>query len=595
MKLNKIIVLMILMIISINNVSCESGNGSIEINIESEKSFSRNVHSSDDSYTGDFNLYLNHDTAGIPDKYYIDEIQLKNGSLYGSIPGNLGDPFYIYWSHDSTTKDELVGYGSVIVHKKSYAGSDIVNAEMYFFFDEFNKKEGVSGKQVYILDGVWSGIYSYYDNFYVDDYIIYNSYYNPNGAVLTGYSPSGNKVITMKTGSTNTEHKYTQLGDFRNDYSYDTSTSFFDLDIQRTGFDEDYELKSSSIKMVNYSDDTFYYQSSPTISNTSHFLSVGTYNYYIVRQIDDYEHLIYTSYEDDKDEDKQPTLITDKTYYNTSETITINYTNIGYIYDNCYESKCDKPYEMRILYPVFGGGYETKFRQWLYNDLRDESFTLNTSFLSPENNYILAITNQYGEPLFFGNDFVVYSDNEYLSISCETESGCSTGNKNKIIIYYKINNNSNIIIKDNDDNIINTFYNIIDEGKIVYTIPGDINHLNTYPNWKIYLNNTEYPTTFNKDITVYWSLFITPTPTPIYTLIPIDENISDVIDEFKTESKPIKDLIFGLTELVIDNPDYNKDNTVDESEINHWFNSLIPGCILLLLVILFIGLRKKRK
>ena len=301
----------------------------------------------------------------------------------------------------------------------------------------------------------------------------------------------------------------------------------------------------------------------------------------------------------------EPTLTTDKTYYNTSEQITISYTNIDKLYENNKEKHLyQKPYEVYILYPVIDSykQYEAKYRQYLTYNLEDETFTLNTSFLSPQNTYVLGIvgTNGYyglhDDILIFSDSFVVYPDDEYLSVSCDSESECYTYNNADITIYYKINNNSDIIIKDNNGNIINQYHNIIDEGEIIYHIPGDINHINTYPNWKIYLNNTEYSTSFNKGVTVYWSLFATPTPTPTYTPTPTpDINVSEQIDELKTEIEPIKDLLFGLSEIIIDNPDYDNDNIIDENEINHWFNSLIPICILFLLAVLYIGMRKKRE
>ena len=289
----------------------------------------------------------------------------------------------------------------------------------------------------------------------------------------------------------------------------------------------------------------------------------------------------------------EPTLTTDKTYYNASELIEISYTNIDVIYDECISSLCNEPYQLWIY--ALNTPNIPKFRQWLYSDRRDETFTLNTSVLTPQTEYQLMITSGENNIVISSNIFYVYPDDEYLSISCDANANCITANKAKNTFYYKINNNSNIIVKDNDNNIISTYYNIIGTGSIIYTIPDDLEHINTYPNWKVYLNNTEYSTSFNKEMVVYWSLFVTPTPTPTYTPQPTpDINISDTIDEFKTETQPIKDLIFGLSEIVIDNPDYNKDNIVDESEINHWFNSLIPLCIIFLLIVLYIGLKKNR-
>ena len=596
MKL-KIIILMILMIISINNVNCESGNGSIETYISSSNDYTLS-RDGNNLYTDNFLLKLNHDTGGIPDSYSIKNIHARNLTNYSSTPGNLGDPFYIWYSSDGITKTECIGYGSVRIYKKSIYDGETFNIDIYFTFDNINIDTELSGTQYYILDGTWSSIYSHY-NLYYDGPSDYQVYPNINAHI----GGTLGRMLVKKIWGSST-HEYTSLGIFRNDYEYNVTSSFFDVDIQRIGFDETYQLKSSNIKMLNYSDDTIYYNPSPTAINSSHFLTVGTYNYYIVRQIDDYHHLIYTSYEDDEDdEDEQPTLNTDKTYYNTSEIIEISFTNINTIYDNCYESKCAKPYDLHILYPVTDEykDYETKYIYPLTYNLEDETIYLNTSFLSPQNNYILGIVGingdytQHEDILIFSNDFVVYPDDEYLSVSCDSESECYTYNNADITIYYSILNNSNIIIKDNDNNIINTYYNIIGNGSILYNIPDDLYHVNTYPNWKVFLNNTEYSTSFNKGVIVYWSQFQTPTPTPIFTPQPTpDINISDTVDEFKTEIEPIKQLLFGLTEIVIDNPDYNKDNIVDENEINHWFNSLISICIVLLLVIVYIGLKKKR-
>ena len=295
-----------------------------------------------------------------------------------------------------------------------------------------------------------------------------------------------------------------------------------------------------------------------------------------------------------EDEDA-PTLTTDKTTYNTSETINISYTNIDKIYDECTSSFCNEAYQIWI-YAITPFEDIPKYRNWLYYDRRDETFTLNTSFLSPQNTYKLIITSGEKNIMIESNIFYVYPDEEYLSLSCEKESNCYTYVNTPNTFYYKITNNSNIIIKDNNNNIIHIYYNIIGKGEIIYTIPPDINKDNTYPNWNVYLNNTDYATSYNKEMVVYWSNLVTPTPTS--TISPTstpDINISDQLDNLSIETQPIKELLFGLVYIVIDNPDYNSDNIVSEHEINNWFNSIIPLSLLLLLVILYIGLRKKRE
>jgi hypothetical protein len=591
--IKKIIVLMILILISINNVNCESGNGTLTGYIFDEKSHSE-YFGTINLWNGDYRVKINLDLSGIPDTFKIQNVQASNKTTWGGTPSNIGDPFYIYYSSDGTTKTELVGYGVAYVHKKAFVSGTLFDVDLTFYIDDITIDK--TGSQWYIFDGGWVVFNSYYDGLYYETSVTkYNNFYNNLNCVVVPGAAEGNiyNLISPKIDQTVT-YEYIYKGSFRNDYTYDVTSSFFDIDIQRTGFSETYDFKSSKIKVIDYTDDSIYYQSSYSTSNTSHFLNVDNYSYYLVRNIDSYHHLIYT-FEDEEDEEdeEQPTLTTDKTYYNTSELINISYTNIDKIYDECISSFCDESYQLWIY--ALNTPNIPKFRQWLYSDRRDETFTLNTSILVPQTDYQLMITSGETNVVISSDIFYVYQADEYLSVSCDAITSCITYNGIKNTIYYKINNNSNIIIKDNDNNIINTYYNIIGNGSIIYTIPDDLYHANTYPNWKVYLNNTEYSTSFNKGITVYWSQFQTPTPTPTYTPTPTpDINISNTIDEFKTETQPIKDLIFGLSEIVIDNPDYNKDNIVDESEINHWFNSLIPLCIIFLLIVLYIGLKKNR-
>ena len=333
MKGRSLILIFLFLALIINPVYCESGNGSIDTSIvsDADKTFSVGGDGTLVSIV-DFLLTLNHDTAGDPDSYYIDNIDLKNDSEkpYGSIPGNLGDPFYIYWSETGVGNDELVGYGSVLIHKKSYESSDnVVEASIIFYFDEFTKKAGVSGTQKYRLDGSWSGINTYYDNYYRDSGTPYkNQYYSNLGAVISYVSPLEEKMLSHKTGYSNIKHEFSSWGTFRNDYDYNVTSAYFDIDIQRQGFNESYDLSSTKIKMENYTDDTVYYQSGFTTANTSHFLNVGSYNYYIVRQIDDYEHLIYTySGDEDEDEGEDHTAVIEfnQSFYTDPEDIQVSW------------------------------------------------------------------------------------------------------------------------------------------------------------------------------------------------------------------------------------------------------------------------------
>lgn len=81
---------------------------------------------------------------------------------------------------------------------------------------------------------------------------------------------------------------------------------------------------------------------------------------------------------------------------------------------------------------------------------------------------------------------------------------------------------------------------------------------------------------------------ITPTPTP-----PIDEDIEEQLEDLKENINPLKQLIFGLAQLFIDHPDYDKDNIVTENEMNMWFNSLISIAIVIGLIMVYFGVKER--
>jgi hypothetical protein len=555
----KISILILFLILSINNVSGEFFSDTW---IESSTTNEIILPGGSGYYTG-YNFGIGDFTLG-------DAAQLRNMKLYTLKIPNI----YVDTTKDSEYNGVNFKIGAVYVGS-GLAGYNVGSnyTFVHYWFQDLDLS-GYSGLQVMTVEGVPTSIST--GNYYKDQTTptnqqVYKRTYNPGRSEYYGWRQTTHDI----------QMSYT----FENIINVDFSSPLSYVETVRDdGNQSMYNITQDSIQIL-YEDDFL------TGTNITYSDSLSSFTITGINSYGDLYSKVFTS----SGIPGETTLTTDKTYYNTSENITISYTNIDKIYDDCTSSFCDEAYQMWI-YAIDPIENIPKYRNWLYSDRRDETFVLNTSFLLPQTTYKLVITSGEVNVMIESDIFYVYPDNEYLSVSCGIENNCYTYNNADITIYYKIDNNSDIIIKDNDNNIINTYHNIIDSGEILYHIPDDLNHINTYPNWKIYLNNTGYSTSFNKGITVYWSQFQTPTPTPTYTPSPTpDINISDTIDEFKTETQPIKDLIFGLSEIVIDNPDYNKDNIVDESEINHWFNSLIPICIIFLLVVLYIGLKKKRE
>jgi hypothetical protein len=580
----KISILILFLILSINNVYGETEIFSKSVSQEYYANYITGGNIGGISYT---NVLMFND---ISTTHNINSVtlQIDNYNWYGGPSSEWQDVEYRLNSPTGT----LLGTGSYGYNN----GSDYVF--VIATFDKPNLFSDYTGAQkVFIVGGpnIHFGGSPTSTNLRI---------YNPANidtttktTVYLGYKSGSNYYASVGgTGhDSNTELSIYLSYDFINEYTYYNDGILNKLEVERTDNESFWTVERGNsiiFEDANYNSTDFSIYDNDLINSTWDIMCNDSYG-------NTYTDIILF-----EETDTTPTLTTDKTYYNTSEIIEISFTNIDTIYNECYSSICAKPYDLHILYPVTDAykDYETKYIYPLTYNLQDESIYLNTSFLSPENNYILGIVgingdyHKHEDILLFSDSFTVYPDEEYLSVSCDSETSCYTYNNADITIYYQINNNSNIIIKDNNNNIINTYYNIIGSGEKLYHIPDDLYYENTYPNWKIYLNNTEYSTSFNKGVTVYWSQFQTPTPTPTFTPQPTpDINISDEIDNLKDEISPIKDLLFGLSEIVIDNPDYNKDNIVDENEINHWFNSLIPMCIIFLLIILYIGLKKQRE
>ena len=585
-----ILILTVFLVISINTVSATTYvNGTLEI----EGSASNDVTITGSggaiainglSYATELH-YESEIESGVPISIIYEDVSFTYTGDFGDIPINTGGPFLLW---DGETP---VGHGYFVITLPVYETTTFCTADIHFYFDD----DFITGtNEVYDLNMYTHVTRQFYTHIHPEkEYLeAHPPEYSTLHFAVCSRIYTGDYRYQWGSLYSGVKATYTQESNFKNDYSVKIGSVVTQTDI----FKVQPGNQVSSKYVVRNEDDSLFYEGSYTSSNTTNYETTNnTQKYYIEPEASGIEHLIYSYTPPEVEEDLTPTLTTDKTNYNLSETIEISYTNINEI------ATPGDSYTLYILYPVIDDykEYEAKFMQHLYADEKDETFTINTSFLSPQNEYYLGISepgafHRTTDHIIMSDIFYVYDDNEYLTTSCNPEGNCYTYNGGDISIYYKINNNSDIIIKDNNENIIHTYYDIIDEGEINFYIPDDKNKLNSYPNWKIYLNNTEYETNYTTNVTVYWSLIATPTPTPIYTSVPIDENVSEQIVQLKEESKPIFDLIYGLSELVVDNPDYDDDNIITENEMNNWFNSLIPIVLILLIIIVYTGLTKKR-
>lgn len=269
------------------------------------------------------------------------------------------------------------------------------------------------------------------------------------------------------------------------------------------------------------------------------------------------------------------------------ESINISYFNIDDLrnnplkYGNSDYATCN----INIQIIADRGYYEELIYQDLITDESDNIFyyssdTLDNGFYYAQINKELGSLTDYAVRTSFiisepsNYSIVVNPDNVYIG--------------NNINIIYKSLNLSTISIYDNSSTLIKSYLNIQDEGQKIFQIPPDNDYNNEYPNWYVYLNDTgNVSNNLRFNFTVNWKVYIeiepTPEPTESYYNVTIEENI----DEIKDDINPIKELIFGISTIFVDNPDYNKDSVVDVNEISTWLNSLISIAIIIFLFILY--------
>jgi hypothetical protein len=329
------IIFSLFLFLLISTTATADVNGTFAGYISSSRDLTQSYNAVD-TWVGDYQLELNHDSGGIPDSYKISGVHATNITSWPATAGNAGDPFNIYYSADGTTKTELVGYGSMLVHKNSDVGDGTFDVDVTFWFDDITIDSELSGKQYYILDGAWITIYSYYSNIHRKAVgVIWDNYYNANYAhVGPAAGVDCDQMLGRKT-SGNINHEYTSIGYFRNDYNIETVGSGFDIDITRTGFETAPELTNSRVRMTYTDTGETFYESPFSAVNTSYYLLNGSFNYYIIRQIDSAQYLMYTSEAGDDGQDHTATITFNETYYVKPDRVNISWSgsNFNFTYN----------------------------------------------------------------------------------------------------------------------------------------------------------------------------------------------------------------------------------------------------------------------
>ena len=72
-----------------------------------------------------------------------------------------------------------------------------------------------------------------------------------------------------------------------------------------------------------------------------------------------------------------------------------------------------------------------------------------------------------------------------------------------------------------------------------------------------------------------------------------EEEIEENIEDLRENVQPIKDLIFGFSTIIIENPDYDGNGIVESEEMDQWFNGIIGLLIVIVIYIFYKGLNDR--
>lgn len=569
-KIIKLGLILLIISFSINTVSCEWLNGSVEKNIQTDNNHGMQANDGFRfPYTCNPSFYYESKAVtGIVDiiKYTRVQISYEGAFNWADIPNTVGGNFYI-------TNTNPITYGSIYFLKKE---TNVVDIWLDF---DYPTTQNFTDDTTYTLVTNWNTIDFYYKDI--------SCVSNHNSEIPLGFKfiVSGGAIAYHNFGVGTVT--ITQLGSFKNDYSIWKDGYILDLDVNKYFPDHTYTNSQVVIKNDN---DNIIYESGFSTTNVS--ISPGNYTntYYVELNVDNSLHIILDNVGDGVGLPTEPNLITDKEIYNYMDEITFNYSNlnniedgaesydlIAYCIDNQGNYKSLSGLHLNYGYDKYDGQAWFSTTGYPYGDIY---YGVIDNSLDYENNKNVIMSNVYLSDTIF---IIPQLGNPYISI---TDKQDYYNNGNTLYYSYYTTVESNITIEDYNNEVITKILYVNGTGIGKYTLPYDDNKNYEYSVWSINMSS------YNDTYTVYWIEQDVIPYNPDYTP-DVDPEIQANIDDIKDELEPIKDLIFGLSTIFLDNPDYDSNGIVDTEELSNWFNSIVMVIIVLTIYIFYRGLRRK--
>ena len=269
------------------------------------------------------------------------------------------------------------------------------------------------------------------------------------------------------------------------------------------------------------------------------------------------------------------------------DNIEVSYFNINDLRENplSYGNSLYETCDLNIQVIADRGYYDELIYQDLIIDETDNTFYYSSDSLTPGSYYAQINRNLGGLTDYAVRSTFIISEPANYSITVNPDT-CYVGDKINII--YKSLNMSTLSVYDDNDKLIDNWLNIQGQSQKVYQVPPDYEYNNDYSNWYVMLNDTgNSSNTHRYNFTVNWKVYVEPEPTPEPTESYYNESVEENINELKDGFNPLFELIFGISTIFVDNPDYNKDSVVDVNELSTWINSIVSIAIVIFLFILY--------
>ena len=579
-KLISIIFFSSILMLLVPTGSAEWTNGTIDVNIDTTTALTVDAgiwNWNPEDITYSFEI-TDDALCGKPKGIVCKYMFMSNVSsiMWDDIPLGVGSSF---------TLDGGQYSGAMTVYRTSAVGAHGRGEVHIDFHDEMDLNVG----QEYPLTFADLSIFEFYY-----DMISFDHETNDYESATFGYEFKGyNSLVSQYAGfspdiGSSNDYYYTYSGRFVNEYNINIEEY---LGISNITRDLGYDFEQSAF-IIKDELGSEVYNSGYLDTNNSYNHGNNSQSYWLRCQANSVEYLLLQNYVDVPGAPTLniPKLESDDQQYILNDDIEFNYTKLNYI-----------DIDTDVIYDLITYTYEASNIKVLTTQSLSGGYDQNTGTA-----YFSSINYPYGAVYFsvidttleYYNDINIIQNNEHLKDvlyilpvgNAEfiniTNNVNYLNNGDKIYYSYYAKNDTSVYINDSSDECIQMILINSGFGEGEYFIPYDDTQSFNYPSWDITMNES------SDAFTVYWieQVIAEYNEHINYTM---DDDVTENVESIREAVDPIKDLLFGMSTIFIENPDYDQNGIVDMEEISDWLNGIVTILIVVLLYIFYKALKRR--